>query len=126
MARTITAGFSAIIIYGIVCLPGNALIGNIFRENINADGSVFHIPAVMTFLLGHLIYSLISGIGIRLISHTDRLHTARLIGLVCMLLVSIGVTIGYWNLMPKWYHLLFFVILIPMMWLGTRLSFGRK
>ncbi|MDN5214006.1 hypothetical protein QQ020_18160 [Fulvivirgaceae bacterium BMA12] len=121
MTRIILAGLSAIIIYGLVCLPGNALITNLLQHNINPDGAVNHTFTVLAFLLGHLVYSGLSGIGIRLIAPSEGLKTARMIGLFCMLAVSIGVTIGYWNLMPKWYHLLFFVILIPMVWLGTKL-----
>ncbi len=125
MTRIIIAGLGAIIIYGLVCLPGNALITNLLQHNINPDGSVNHTFTVLAFLLGHLVYSGLSGVSIRLISPPERLKTATITGLFCMLAVSTGVTIGYWNLMPKWYHLLFFVILIPMVWLGTKLSLKK-
>lgn len=125
MTRTIIAGLSAVVVYGLVCLPGNMLITHFFQDNINADGAVHHTFTVLVFLFGHLIYSGLSGIGIRLISSVDRLRLARIIGLFCMLLVSIIVTFGYWNLMPKWYHFFFFIILIPMVWLGTKLSFKK-
>ena len=125
MTRTIIAGCSAIIVYGLFCLPGNMLITNLFQHNIHPDGSVHHTFTVLVFLLGHMIYSGISGMGIRFISPVDRLKVARMIGLFCMLAVSIAVTIGYWNLMPKWYHFFFFVILIPMVWLGTKLPLKK-
>ncbi len=102
-------------------LGGNAAL---FSEAIKAtsDGTPVTETGTLAGLLGLSFgCSIVAGVVTVLVAGARKRPAVKITG-VLLLLTGIGVEIGSWDLFPVWYHLVFLILLVPMLWLGARLA----
>ncbi len=88
-----------------------------YDESVKAmtfSSSMLIIPLVLS-----VVVSIISGFIAALISKEN--SKAPLILGILLLIVGVIVQIGVWDKIPLWYHLTFWILLVPMTVLGGRL-----
>lgn len=117
MWQGVLAVLSGPIVYGIVCVPTNWLVVRLFPSHFD-ENWVTRSPRLLVLLVSlTVLFAGAAGLVTVLIAG-DRIlwHVVAL----CALLVAIGVGVQrqFWDRLPLWYHLAFFVLLI----LGTVLG----
>lgn len=122
MSRVILGVLAAPVLWGLLSVPVNLLLGHLYGEAIAAP------PYPTTYLLASLVlsfgYSLFAGWGAARIAGGAAAGTMPL-GLgagVALLAVGIAVQISVWDTIPIWWHLIFLAMLIPMCLAGARLA----
>lgn len=119
MIRSILAVLAAPIVYGIVCVPVNWLVVTMFPEHFDerwvteSTGLLLLLVSLTVFFAGAAGY-----VGARIAPGNVVAHTAAM----CLLLLAIGIAvqIQFWTVLPLWYHLTFFGLLLIGTLLGAR------
>ena len=119
MLKIIAGVVVGFIVWSILWVAGDAglrAVWTSYDESVAAmrfSSAVLIVPLILT-----VIVSIISGYVAALISKGN--GVAPLILGVLLLIVGIVVQLGVWNKIPLWYHLAFWILLIPMTVFGGR------
>ena len=84
-------------------------------EAMNFSSSMLLVPLILS-----AVVSLISGYVAALMAK-ENAKSPLILGII-LLIVGIFVQIGVWDKIPLWYHLTFWILLIPMTILGGKLK----
>lgn len=124
MGRSILAVIAGFIAWSILWVGSNAAVTAVFPQHFAADGTTQHNGILALILLDSILFSLFAGWLTAKIAHGKTFAHTLALGLA-LLAVGIPVQIGYWDLMPLWYHLIFLTLLLPMAILGGKIQAGR-
>lgn len=121
MIRSILGVIVGYSVWTVCWLGGNAIL---FSQEAKAasEGTPVTETGTLAGLLGLSFgCSLVAGVVTALVAGIRRRLAVYITGSL-LLLTGIGVEIGSWGLLPAWYHLVFLVMLMPMVCLGARLA----
>lgn len=120
MGRSILAVVAGFIAWSILWLLSNIAIAGAFPEAFREDGTTQSVGILVLLLFDSATFSLLSGWLTGFVAKGREMHHGLVLGIV-LLAVGVAVQIGYWDVMPLWYHLIFLVLLLPMAALGGKL-----
>ncbi len=121
MVRIILGVIVGFIVWSILWVGFDAILRAVWSnynqsaETMNFNSSMLIVPLVIS-----AIVSIISGYLAALISRENSISPI-ILG-VLLLIVGIFVQLGVWDKIPLWYHLTFWILLIPMAILGGKLK----
>ena len=115
--RFILAVVLAPIYYGVICLPGNALLMMAFPAigEGTAAPTVLYLVLALTVSLGYAAFA-------GFCSAWTAADGGRQLGLwagAVLLAVGVAVQASFWNALPVWYHIAFLATIIPLTVLGA-------
>jgi len=116
MLRKILGVVAGYVAWTVIWLGGNAALAAASPESFDEQGATSSAGLLALLLVLSVVASLVAG---RLSVVVGRAPVALWTG-VLLLLTGIGVQIGYWELLPVWYHLSFLALLVPATLLGGR------
>ena len=119
MWRLILAIVLAPVFWGVLQLPGNLLLSNLF------PGAAETGPAPTAYLLLTLGFSFLYGLFAGYCSAWVAAAEARKAGIgagIILLMIGIAVQASFWDQLPLWWHLCFLAAIVPMAMLGARLK----
>ena len=119
MFRNIAAALLGYVVWTAVFFLGNATVRAAF-PGAHDDAGISRDPGVLAFyLLVSMAASLCGGFVTAKIASQPRMRWVVLL-VVLLLATGIPVQIGYWDVLPLWYHLAFLGFLAPVtLWGGT-------
>jgi len=121
MLRGILAVLSGPVVFGLVCVPSNWLVVKLFPSHFDDQWQTKQ-PALLLLLVSlTLVFAGASGyVGGWIAQENVKMTAAAL----CLLQLAIGIAVQrqYWDSLPLWYHLTFFLLLIAGIILGTWLA----
>jgi hypothetical protein len=124
MLRTILGVIVGFVAWSVIWLAGGQLAQLIFPGAVAADRSSTDARYLLGLLALSAVASLFAGYLARWISKSQRITSELIVGLL-LLLAGVVVEMGYWGVLPLWYHAAFVVLLLPMALLGGRLRGAR-
>lgn len=111
MIRSVLAVLSAPVVYGIVCVPVNTLIVKLFPSHFDEQW-VTRQPALLVLLVSlTVVFAGAAGfVGGWIARENVMAHAA----VMCVVQFAIGIAVQrqFWDVLPLWYHLTFFVLLV--------------
>lgn len=123
--RSILAILSGPFVYGLLCLPGNWLVVQLFPSKFDEQWITTHPPLLILLVSLTIIYSFGSGLACGLIAKRNIMKHAYTMS-IFQLLLGIAIQTQYWDLLPIWYHLSFFVLLVVgILWGASRIKDDR-
>ena len=118
----VVAGF---FVWSILWVGIDAVLRGLWADyNTSVEAMNFSPALLMVPLILSAICSIIAGFVAALIAKEN--SKSPLILGVLLLLVGIFVQMGVWDKIPLWYHLAFWILLIPMTVFGGKLSQSRN
>ncbi len=117
--RTGIAVVVGFIVWTVLWLGTNAALAGALPDRFADDGSTSDVTILVLILILSAVFSFISGWLTAKVAKAADNRPATILGVV-LLLVGIAVQIGYWDLMPIWYHLVFLALLFPVAVAGGR------
>lgn len=121
MGRIILAVIAGFLVWSIVWIAGDFLVMAVWADFAESMKTLqFTTSMLIVTLIRSIITSMISGFIAVLISK-EFSKTTLALG-VLLLLTGIVVQMGYWNIVPLWYNLLFWIFLMPATILGGKLK----
>lgn len=112
MIRGILAILSGMMLWGGLWVAANGLIVTVFDDAVNGDGSLTHVPALLTLLGVSVLLSLLAGYVTAWMGGNNAFRRTLTLGCV-QLIIGALVQWQSIDLMPIWYHILFLLLLIP-------------
>lgn len=106
------------ILWTVLWLGGNFVIGMVFPEAFPKDGE-FQVSE-RNALLAMLALSVVCSLGAGCAAARRAGRGARAVSILAGLLLAVGaaVEVASWKVMPVWYHAAFLALLVPMTLLG--------
>jgi len=123
MLKTVLAVLSGPVVYGLVCVPCNWVIVKLFPSHFDERWQTQHVGLLLLMVSLTVVYGGASGlVGGSIAGEHVRMATVGL----CVVQLGIGVAVQrqYWEALPLWYHLSFFVLLLAGIVAGAWLSAG--
>ncbi len=123
MGRLILAALLAPVFWGVLLIPGNLILTNLYPQALQTP------PAPLDYLLLALLASFLYGIFAGYCSAWCAGDRARQSGLwsgIALLIVGIAVQTASWSLLPVWWHLIFLAAIVPMALIGARLRIRQN
>ena len=120
MLRSILAVLSAPVVYGLVCVPANWLVVKLFPTHFDENWLTSHTGVLALLVSLTVVFAAASGfVGAWIAQETAWACAIA----ICVLQLGIGIAVQrqYWNVLPLWYHLTFFALLIVGVIIGARL-----
>jgi hypothetical protein len=123
MIRSIAAVMAGSVVWTVLWLGWNAVLGIFFPQASGGLIPIDSLPLLLLLLAGSVVFSVTGGY---VTARTaPRSPTAHVIALgVLQLLLGIFFELQSWNVLPVWYHLVFLALLIPSTLAGGRLWAG--
>lgn len=119
MGRSILAVVAGFVTWSILWVVSNMTIAGAFPDSFEADGSTQSVGILVLLICDSAAFSFLSGWLTGVVAQRKQtLHGMVLGGF--LLAVGIAVQIGYWDVMPLWYHLCFLALLLPLAALGGK------
>lgn len=112
MIRSILAILSGTTLWGGLWVAANGVIVGVFDDAVNGDGSLTHVPALLTLLSVSVVLSVLAGYVTAWIGRKNEFQRTLTLGIV-QLVIGIMVQWQSLDLMPLWYHIPFLLLLIP-------------
>lgn len=120
MVRSTLAVLAGVVLWGVLWIPGNMAIGAIFPGYLAPGEPVTNTTVLIISLVLSVVLSVLAGFVTGAIARSNRARHGLALGVV-QLAIGIFVQLGYWDLMPLWYHIPFLALLIPgNVWGATR------
>ncbi len=120
MAKAIIGAVVGYAIWTAIWLGGNAVMLP-DAARVVGEGEPYDATGPLVGAIGlSVVCSLAAGLAAATIAG-PRARTAAIVAAAALLLTGIGVQAGAWSLIPLWYHLIFLVLIVPMVLLGARL-----
>ena len=120
MIRSIAAVIAGFVLWSALWLGYNALLTHLAVIPTRLDKPFDDSGVLAVMLLGSMLFSLAAGYVTAWIARSAANGPVIALGLL-LVVVGIFVQLGYWHLLPLWYHLSFLVLLLPLCVLGARL-----
>lgn len=120
MKMTIAGLVSAYLLWTVLWLSGNAMLFGAAAERAAAGEIITDVASLLPILLWSVVCSIAAGFVAGVVDKTHASRTALIAGGL-LLLTGIGVQASVWAMMPVWYHLAFLVLIVPVVWVGSRL-----
>lgn len=120
MLKIITGVITGFIVWSILWVAGDAVLRAVwtgYDESVKAMS--FSSATLVVPLILSAVVSVISGFTAALISKENS-KSPLILGIV-LLIVGIFVQMGVWDKISLWYHLMFWILLVPMTLLGGKL-----
>ncbi|MDC0934846.1 hypothetical protein OAS39_01075 [Pirellulales bacterium] len=120
MVRSILAVLSGPVVYGLVCVPVNYLVVAAFPPRFDENWVTTHTGILILLVSLTLLFAGTAGFVCALIARRNVLpHLLAL----CVLQLAIGIAVQrqFWDVLPLWYHLTFFVLVVVGTLLGGKL-----
>lgn len=111
MLRSLLAVLSGPVVFGLVCLPVNWIIVKLFPRYFDEQWNTQHTGMLVLHVSLTILYAGASGfVGGWIAKDNIMAHVA----VMSVLQLGIGIFVQrqYWNILPLWYHLTFFVLLV--------------
>lgn len=121
MLQSILAVMSGPIVFGLACVPSNWLIVKLFPSHFDDQWMTRHTGLLALLVSMTLVYAGASGFVAGWIARNHVMAHAAALAVV-QLGIGIAVQRQYWDVLPLWYHLTFFVLLIAGIFIGAKLS----
>lgn len=121
MLQSILAVASGPVVFGLTCVPSNWVIVKLFPSHFDDQWQTRNTGLLILLVSLTILFAGASGfVGGWIARHNVMTHA----GALCVLQLAIGVAVQrqYWTVLPLWYHLSFFVLLIAGILLGAKLS----
>lgn len=121
MLRSVLAVLAGPIIYGFVCVPSNWLVVKMFPSQFDEQWQTRNTGLLVLLVSLTLVFAAASGFGSGWIAKN---HIVWHAAFLCVVQLGIGIAVQrqYWDALPLWYHLSFFVLLVAGIVLGAWLS----
>lgn len=121
MLRMVLAVLSGPVVFGLVCVPSNWLVVKLFPTHFDEQWQTRHTGLLLLLVSLTLVFAAASGFVGGWIAKQN--ITTAVAGL-CVLQLGIGIAVQrhFWDTLPLWYHLTFFVLLLAGIILGGWLS----
>ena len=117
MLRSVLAILAGPVVFGLVCVPTNWLIVKLFPGFFDEQWNTEHRGMLALLVSLTILFAGASGLAGGWIARENvMLHTA----VMCLLQIGIGIMVQrqYWTVLPLWYHLTFFALLVAGIFLG--------
>ncbi len=121
MGRAIVAVIVAFVLWTILWLGFNAAAQAAFPEILDPTQPLTHVGALIAFIVYAAVISVVAGYVCAAVRRDPAMKTVWVFAAI-QLLVGIGVEVGYWDMMPVWYHITFLALLVPATVAGGRLE----
>jgi len=111
LLRSIIAVLSAPIVYGAICVPVNWLIVKLFPSHFDEHWITKNNALLLLLVSLTIFFAGVSGfVGAAIARDKIMYHSAA----ICILQLAIGIAVQrqYWNVLPLWYHVWFFALLV--------------
>jgi hypothetical protein len=118
--RAALAVFVGFAVWSILWVGGNQALAAALPEHFAEDGSTAHAGLLVGILGMSVLWSVLSGWLTASVGRATGPRLPLILGVV-LLAVGLAVQIGYWDVMPVWYHLAFLALLVPGCLVGGRL-----
>ena len=121
MLRGVLALAAGPLVYGLVCVPTNWVVVKLFPAHFDEQWQTRHTGLLVLLVSLTLMFAATSGFVSAMIArHNVMVYAA----ILCVLQLGIGVAVQrqYWNSLPLWYHLTFFLLLVVGILVGAWLS----
>lgn len=121
MVKIILGVIAGFVVWSILWVAADAVLRTISTtydesaKTMNFTSTLLIVPLVLT-----AIVSIISGFIAAFIAKENQ-KSPLILGVI-LLIVGIFVQMGYWEQIPLWYHLTFWILLVPMTILGGKLK----
>lgn len=112
MIRSILAILAGTTLWGGLWVAANGAVVSVFDDAVNGDGSLTHVPTLLTLLTVSVVLSILAGYVTAWIGRKNELQRTLTLGVVQLVIGGI-VQWQSLDLMPLWYHLPFLLLLIP-------------
>jgi len=120
MLKIILGVFVGFIVWSILWVGVDAVLRAVWTSyNESVEAMTFSAPMLIVPLVLSAVVSIVSGFTAALIAK-DSGKSPLILG-VLLLVVGIFVQMGVWDKIPLWYHLTFWILLVPMTVLGGKL-----
>ena len=120
MLKRILAAFIGLVVWTALWLGGNAGLRAVSPQNYLEDGSTRNFGLLLTTLVLSVVCSIVAGYVTAMVAKAQAVNAVWILA-ITNLAIGIFVQIGYWDVMPVWYHLSFLALLVPGVILGGRL-----
>ncbi|MCY7376997.1 MAG: hypothetical protein LH472_13645 [Pyrinomonadaceae bacterium] len=121
MLKIIAGVFVGFIVWSVLWVAGDAVLRTVWT---NYDESVktmsFSAAMLVVPLILSAVVSIISGF-VAALTAGENTKSPLILGVI-LLLVGILVQMSVWDKIPLWYHLTFWILLVPMTILGGKLK----
>ena len=125
MIRSILVVLLGVATWSALWLVENQTVAAVFPDSFAEDGTTQDAGLLVLILALSVVDSLVAGFVTAALSKKSRFGRVLAVGLV-LLAIGIMVQVGYWELMPVWYHLSFLALLVPATLIGGSLRRGSK
>jgi hypothetical protein len=112
MVRSIFSILAGFVVWSVIWLVAGQGVRAAMPDAFAEDGSTSDMGVSLLMLVASVICSLAAGYVAALVARGRVLTHGLVLGII-LLAVGIMVEIQYWTTMPLWYHLIFWVLLIP-------------
>lgn len=119
MGRSILAVLAGFATWSILWVVSNMTIAGAFPDAFKDDGTTESVGLLVLLLCDSAAFSFLSGWLTGVVAKRREMSHGVALG-VALLAVGIAVQIGYWDVMPLWYHLGFLALLLPLATLGGK------
>lgn len=111
MLRSVAAVFSTPIVYGMLCVPGNWIVVQLFPQHFDENWVTSNSPLLLFMVSLTLVWAGASGlVGGYIAKRQIMKHT--IVMAVLLLGIAVYVQSLYWNLLPIWYHFSLFILVV--------------
>jgi len=121
MLQSVLAVVVGPVVFGMVCVPSNWVVVKLFPSHFDEQWQTRHAGLLVLLVSLTLVHAGASGFAGGWIAK-DRvmMHAAAMC--VLQLVIGIAVQRQFWDTLPLWYHLAFFVLLVAGILLGAWLA----
>jgi len=112
MLRRILSVLIGVVVWSALWLGANAGLAAATPDSFEEDGSTESKGILLALLACSVVFSLVSGCVTATVGKEKPVGNAFVLGVV-LLAIGIPVQMGYWEVMPQWYHFSFLGLLLP-------------
>ena len=121
MARSILSVILGIFVWGTLWVAAQSGIASAMPGSFDENGGTDSAGLLVLFLMVACVISVIAGaLTARLAPRSPMRHTIVLT--VAQLVIAIAVQVAFWDVLPLWYHLTFFLLVLIAHPIGGRIA----
>jgi hypothetical protein len=125
MLRSILSVLAGFFVWSALWLAANQAFRAITPGSFHEDGSVEGSGVLLMILAWSVVCSVAAGWVTGTVAKANPVKHATWLGVV-QVLVGIAVQMGYWEVIPLWYHLCFLALLLPGHVVGGWMKAGKR
>ncbi len=119
--RSVLAIAAGFVVWSVIWVSAAAVAQAITPDSFRSDGAVQSAGLLLAFLAVAVVCSLAAGCTTATVSRDAAQRNVMILALI-LLAVGIAVEISGWALTPLWYHVTFWLLLVPATVAGGKLA----